>query len=300
VTADGGRLQDDVTVVGPGAVGGLLAALLLREGQRVAVVARSDTALQISAAGLTVSSSSLGTWTSRPHVQQHPERGGTALLAVKAPGLSWSLRLLQASPPKEVLTVLNGLGHLATLRTGLPGAHVVPASITVEAVRATPTHIEHRSPFIRLTVPDSALGNTTVLRLAHAGVDVVAGGTETEVLWRKFRFLLPMALLTAHHHLPLGEALLADRQLTNSVLEEVAGVATGAGLSTGAVELQTLLASLPADMRSSLEQDLSAGRPTELAQLGGDLLAAAATARLDVAACAHIIRRLTTAQGSLP
>jgi hypothetical protein len=69
--------------------------------------------------------------------------------------------------------------------------------------------------------------------LTRAGVGIAKGGDGTEVLWPKFRFLAPSALLTGFHQRPLGEALEADPSLTSRVPGEVAEGCTAAGLFTG-------------------------------------------------------------------
>ena len=123
---------------------------------------------------------------------------------------------------------------------------------------------------------------------------MVARGDEAEVLWRKFRFLVPLALLTSLHRATLGDALARDPVVTGQVIAEVAATATLAGLPATPTELGAIMRGLPAAMRSSLEQDLSAGRTTELTAIGGDLLAAAARLGVPVPTCSAIVQRLGT------
>jgi 2-dehydropantoate 2-reductase len=177
------------------------------------------------------------------------------LLTVKACGLEYAISLLKEANPNQVVPLLNGVQHVTTLREALPNTHVVPATITVEAQRIGPTTIGHRSPFVRITAPTGIASEGIFKSLTRAGVEVVAGGSETEVLWRKFRFLAPMALLTAFHQQPLGEALDADASLTAQVLGEVAAVSTAVGLPTGQAELEAILRGLPSGMGSSLQTD---------------------------------------------
>jgi 2-dehydropantoate 2-reductase len=112
------------------------------------------------------------------------------LLTVKACGLEYAISLLKEANPNQVVPLLNGVQHVTTLREALPNTHVVPATITVEAQRIGPTTIGHRSPFVRITAPTGIASEGIFKSLTRAGVEVVAGGSETEVLWRKFRFLL--------------------------------------------------------------------------------------------------------------
>lgn len=282
------------SVIGPGAVGGLLAAMLERSGALVLLVARSEQAAAIRAHGISVASDLLGSWTSRfPAVAERPS-AAPAILAVKAPALPGLLPVLAAADPTELLVLLNGVAHVAQLRAALPRTRVVAATITVEAARNGLVAVEHRSPFVRLAVCAADADRTTVRALSHAGVEVSQYRTENEVLWRKYRFLAPMALLTAIHGLPLGPALARDRRLADAVVAETACVASAAGLPTSAEELWEVLDGLPRAMRSSLQQDMAAGRPDELAQLGGGLLAVARLHALATPAITAVVAELET------
>jgi 2-dehydropantoate 2-reductase len=278
-----------ITVLGPGAVGGLLAAMLSRSGEPTDVVARQTTHDRLLGSGLTVKSGTLGTWTASPHLVAIPERGATVLLTVKAPGIHDAIELLKNANPAQVVPLLNGVQHIATLREALPRTQVVPATITVEAQRIETTTIEHRSPFVRITVPTTLSSNHVFQSLARAGVEIVAGGEGLEVLWRKFRFLATMAMLTAFHQQPLGDALEADPSLTARVIAEVADVCTAAGLPTSHTELESILAGLPRGMRSSLQLDLAAGGANELDAIGGALLRAAREHSVAVPASSRIV-----------
>jgi 2-dehydropantoate 2-reductase len=289
----------ELTVMGPGAVGGLLAAMLERRNEPVTVVARSSSLAEIQKSGLTIESPLLGSWTSWPVVSSSVSPGAVVLLAVKATGLADAVDLLKQAGPSQVYPVLNGLQHIAALRSALPHADIVPATITVEALRLAATSIEHKSPFVRVTVPDAYRASQAMTSLISAGVDVVSGGTETEVMWRKYRFLAPMALLTALHQRPLGQALTFDRVLTRAVVAEVAALATAAGVATGTEELLAVLEGLPPKMRSSLQVDLGSGRPSELEAIGGGLLLTAREHSMRLPATEEVVRDLREQRDAL-
>ena len=76
-----------IAVLGPGGVGGLLAALLERNGEQVVVVARESTAEVISEHGLRVSSVSFGEFVAHPRALTRLEEPVDALIvATKATG----------------------------------------------------------------------------------------------------------------------------------------------------------------------------------------------------------------------
>lgn len=273
---DSPSTSPSIAVVGPGAVGGLLAALLHRDGADVVVVARETSARLIAAHGVTIESDHYGTWTSDvPAVTEVPA-GAHVILATKAYAVHDVAPELAAARPPVVLSLLNGVDHVTQLRREAPGLPVVGAAIAVEAARHSPTVIEHRSPFARVTVPDDVADAPLVGAIARAGIEVGAGGSEAEVLWRKLRFLAPFALLTTRTQTGIADALAADHALAASLLEEVAAVATAEGLPTTGDALLGILEGMPPSMRSSLQADVAAGGPNELDAIAGAVARAAA------------------------
>ncbi|GAA1443094.1 ketopantoate reductase family protein [Leifsonia poae] len=261
-----------IAVVGPGAVGGLLAWLLHRAGEQVVAVGRDRTVAAIRANGIEVRSEAFGNGVEQVPASTGIPHGAAVIVATKTYGLADVLPSLAAAQPSEVLSLLNGVEHMATLREALPGVPVVGASIAVSALRASATVIDHRSPFTRIEVPESGDGFATVRALADAGASVRIGGTEAEVLWAKFRLLASMALLTSYWREPVGVALSTDPELTEAVLAEVAACSTAAGVPATAGEVAVVVRSVPAGMRTSLQEDLAAGNPNELDAIGGALI----------------------------
>ncbi|MEE6273868.1 2-dehydropantoate 2-reductase N-terminal domain-containing protein [Georgenia sp. MJ206] len=263
-----------IAVVGPGAVGGLLAAMLERAGEDVVVVARPASAARVQSEGITVRSAALGEWTSRVRAQEAVPPGAAVVLAVKAYGLDDVLPQLGTARPAEVLALLNGVRHAERLRTAEGLQQVVSGAVSVEAQR-TGGAVEHRSPFVSVSVPRGAASWRTVAALERAGVTLRLGGSESQVLWTKLRLLAPIALLTTYWDLPIGAALARDEALAAGIAGEVAALATAAGLPTDADELLTTLRGVQPGLRSSLQHDVAAGRPSELEDIGGVLLALA-------------------------
>ncbi|TFC01818.1 2-dehydropantoate 2-reductase [Cryobacterium adonitolivorans] len=282
-----------IAVVGAGAVGGLLAALLDRAGVEVVAVARPETARAIEAEGITIQSRHFGDGVSRITAVTEIPDGANVILATKAFALPAVAGSLAHARPAEVISLLNGIEHLAILREDAPGALVAGASVAVESTRLSPTVIEHRSPFLRLTVPAHAAESGITAAWRTAGLDVTMGGTDQEVLWAKLRFLAPMALLTSYWRLPIGAALERDTALTTSLLAEVARVASLDGVPTDAGQLATALTALPPFMRSSLQNDLEAGQPSELDAIGGALARRGRSLGTDTSAVESLVADLT-------
>jgi 2-dehydropantoate 2-reductase len=150
-----------IAVVGPGAIGGLVAAMLQRAGHDVVVVARERTAQQVSEHGLDVETDEFGTWHAPLAAATAVPHGARVIVAVKAEGVADAAALLAGTAPTEVISLLNGLDHLGVLRAALPGVRVVGATIAGETLRTGaggfgPALVRHRGTLLRVVVPDDS------------------------------------------------------------------------------------------------------------------------------------------------
>lgn len=279
-------------VVGPGAVGGLLAWLLHRAGHDVVTVGRPATVEAIRAEGIEVRSATFGDGVEPVAAATDVPQGASVIVATKAYGLDDVLPGIVASRPVEVLSVLNGIEHMATLRAALPGRLVEGGSVTVSALRASRTVIDHRSPFLNIDVPDAAGGTAVVRALTDAGPRVRTGGTEADVLWAKFRLLSALALLTSFWRQSAGPALSEDPELTEAVVSEIVACSTAEGVPASSLDLVRALHSVPGGMRTSMQEDLAADRPSELDALGGALVRAGARHGIPTPSIARIVAAL--------
>ncbi|HXD61547.1 MAG TPA: 2-dehydropantoate 2-reductase [Lacisediminihabitans sp.] len=134
------RLSENrIAIVGPGAVGGLLAALLERAGVDVVAVARPETTRAINEHGLTIRSQLFGDWTSRPEARSDIPSGARIVVATKAFAVPQVAASIGEAHPAEVISLLNGMEHMALLRASVRGAPVAGSTIAVEALRASAT-----------------------------------------------------------------------------------------------------------------------------------------------------------------
>ncbi|GAB2496979.1 2-dehydropantoate 2-reductase [Promicromonospora xylanilytica] len=286
-----------IAIIGPGAIGGLTAAMLQQAGHDVVVVAREKTARQITEHGLDVTTDEFGTWHAPLAAVTEVPRGARVIVAVKAEGVADAAALLDGTAPTEVLSLLNGLDHLDVLRSALPGVRVVAATIAGETLRTGaggfgPALVRHRGTLLRAVVPDDATELGVVVALRDTPIEVVTGGTDTEVLWKKLRFLAPLALLTSAWATGIGDALTRDPTLTSGLLAEVAATASAEGVPTTGEELQGILGGFPAPMRSSLQADVEAGHEGELDAIGGAVRRRAAAHGIATPAVDDLIERI--------
>jgi 2-dehydropantoate 2-reductase len=287
-----------IAIIGPGAIGGLVAAMLQQAGHDVVVVAREKTARQVTEHGLDIETDEFGTWHAPLRAETEVPHGARVVVAVKAEGVADAAALLAGTAPVEVLSLLNGLDHLHVLRSALPGVRVVGATIAGETLRtgaggSGPALVRHRGTLLRAVVPDDAAELGLVAALRDTPIEVATGGTDTEVLWKKLRFLAPLALLTSAWATGIGDALTRDPRLTSGLLAEIAATATAEGVPTTGEDLRGILGGFPAPMRSSLQADIEAGREGELDAIGGAVRRRAASHALPTEYLDEAITRIS-------
>ncbi|CAM5295848.1 2-dehydropantoate 2-reductase [Streptomyces viridifaciens] len=283
-----------VAVLGPGGVGGLIGGLLARDGHRVICLAGERTAAVLARDGLHVRSGQFGEFTARVEAATElREPVDAAFVTVKETALAAALDRMppQALGTGIVVPLLNGLDHMALLREHYPAGRVVAGTIRVEATRTAPGRIEHTSPFatIELAAPVGEFAE----QLRRTGLDVTLREDETAMLWSKLSFLAPFALLTTRHADGIGAVRTEHRGELLAVLDEIAAVTEAVGAPADA---RTLLASfdrIPGAMKSSMQRDVEAGRPTELDAIGGAVLRAAAAHSVPTPTITRLVRELS-------
>lgn len=140
-----------VAVLGPGGVGGLLAALLSRAGHRVICLAGETTAKALRENGIRVRSEPFGDFTAEVEADTVlREPVDLCVVAVKHTSLDEALERVPAAvlgPDALVLPLLNGVEHTGALRDRYGHDRVAAGVIRVESARVAPGVIEHGSPF---------------------------------------------------------------------------------------------------------------------------------------------------------
>ncbi|MYT34376.1 MULTISPECIES: 2-dehydropantoate 2-reductase [unclassified Streptomyces] len=271
--------RSTVAVLGPGGVGGLLAALLSRAGHRVICIAGDETARTLQQGGVRVRSGQFGDFTATVEadtVLRTPV--DLCVMSVKHTALDTALD--RVPPPLladgVVLPLLNGVEHIATLRARFGIRQVVPAVIRVESTRTAPGVIEHGSPFVEI---DLAGGQERLAPLAAAltaaGVNTRVLPDESTVLWAKLAFLAPFALLTTRYRAPIGDIRSERPEELAALVEETAAVSRACGGPGDVAQLLARFDAFPPGSKSSMQRDAEAGRPLELEAIGGAVLRAA-------------------------
>jgi 2-dehydropantoate 2-reductase len=265
-----------VAVLGPGAVGGVLAVGLVRAGVRVVCVARPDTAAVIRSGGLTLRHGHQVEIARPEVVSELREPVELLLVTVKAPTLDDALERVEARP-ETVIPQLNGIEHMETLRRRFSDSRVVAGSIGwIEAWLERPGRIVENTPHVVMSVSESA-GGATVEVLRQSGADVRVDGTDAAVLWHKLARQAPAAAATAASQRPIGE-LRSDpgwRSRLQEAIAETCAVAGADGVPLEPMAQWEIIESMPPKLTSSTARDIAAGVPSELDAITGAAVRAA-------------------------
>ena len=261
-------------VLGAGAIGGLMGTALGFLGEDVTLIVRPEKlpgypeklSLEQPTCAITASAHVVSKLTTPVDV---------LWIATKTYQLESALESVDATPG-AVVPLLNGVDHIALLRSRFGPERVVPATIAVEADRVAEGHFAQRS-VLRLnvaTVGESLLGPLLARMTEKLGFACRFIPNEETLLWSKMCFLAPFALVTTASRKNKGEVL-ADAEWKarlDAAIAEAAAVATASGAEVDTLPIQKILETLPATARSSMAKDLLAGRRLELDAIGGPIV----------------------------
>jgi 2-dehydropantoate 2-reductase len=265
-------------VLGAGGVGGFVAAALHRSGADTRVVARPETAAVLRETGFAVSSRALAAdFTARPAVvTELTEPIDVLIVATKATGLDEALERVPATPA-VVIPLLNGLDHLTVLRDRFGAGRVAAAVIRIESDRPSPGVIIQTSPAARVDMAgvDGRLEEAAGL-LRGAGLEARIGDSEADVMWSKLARLCALALTTSASDRPIGYVRSDPRwrSALEGAVNETVAVANADGAGLDPRDTLDELDAAHAELGSSMQRDIAAGRATELDAIAGAVLRA--------------------------
>jgi 2-dehydropantoate 2-reductase len=285
-------------------VGGFLAAALEHAGEDAIVVAREQTAERINDEGLMVRSVRLGDFAVRPRaVATLQERVDVLFVATKATGLVAGLERIRAEP-ELVVPLLNGLDHMQVLRERFGAGRVAAGTIRIESDRPEPGRIVQTSPFLRvdLASDEPSLGEPLArvkTMLERARVPAEIGPSEAQILWSKLVRLNALACTTSAADRPVG-FIRSDpewRAALVGCIEEGAAVANADGAQIVPSARLAELDEAHAELGSSMQRDIAAGRPPELDAIPGSVLRAGARHQIECPTIARLVVRIAERAG---
>ncbi|WP_028478305.1 ketopantoate reductase family protein [Nocardia sp. CNY236] len=272
-----------VCVLGPGGIGGLVAALLARAGHRVICLGRPDTVRALRTDGIRLHSTQFGEFGVQVEADTElRERVDLCLITVKQTALTAAVERLAPQVTGDALLVplLNGIEHPGVLRRRYRPELVAPGVIRVESTRTAPGRIGHGSAFAEIDLAGSILVRERLTAWAwvldNAGLRVRVQTDETAMLWRKLFALAPFALMTTCYREPIGMVRTAHRAELIALLGEVAEICRAGGVEADVGAALRFYDGFPEGAMSSMLRDAAAGRPLELDAIGGALLRAGA------------------------
>ena len=272
-----------IVVIGAGGVGGYFGARLAHAGCDVTFIARGAHLEAMRRDGLRVRSAN-GNLHVSVKATGDPGTVGAAdfvWIAVKLWDTEAAARSAQPmiGPSTTVVSFQNGVEKENVLRSLLPDAHLMGGVCYIAAVIAAPGLIEHTGTMARLEFGEfdgrrSEKSEALLAACLRAGIDAEIPADIRVAVWRKFVALVGLSATTTATRLPIGAVRSnpRTRQLLLDVVYEAAAVGRASGITIGDDLIESRLAQLdtwPAEMTSSMHQDLKRGNRLEVSWLSG-------------------------------
>jgi 2-dehydropantoate 2-reductase len=276
-----------IAIMGSGGVGGYVGGRLAASGQDVVFIARGAHLAAPRERGLRIESA-LGDVALDPAAaSDDPAAVGPVDLVIFAVKLYDSESAAEATRPLAgpgtgVVTLQNGVDSVAVLARALGAQHVIGGAVHIASTIAAPGLIRHTGTMARLQFGELDGGHSERVAalsqaLEQAGVDHQVSDDIERDIWAKMVFLATFSGLTALTRSSIGPIRTdADtRALYQAGLAEALAVAHAKGIALPEDFVARSLArtdQLPAEMKSSLQHDLEAGRRLELPWLSGAIV----------------------------
>lgn len=229
------------------------------------------------------------------------------LVAVKSPALPGLLPAISAwiSEKTTVISLLNGISASRLLATAVPPAQVIPAIVTCNTAMRSGRDVR-QSGFFRLDLgprlaPAPGLPTPDAIAeylSAAPDLDAVCPPDFADALWLKFVINVGINQTEAFFRRDHGETLSAPDSLSfcRALMQEAAACAAAEGIP-GAGTLPARAEAILRDClsprgRSSMLQDLDAGRLPETNLFAGEVTRLAALHNLPAPANQEVLRRL--------
>ena len=255
-----------IALIGPGAIGGLVAAWLCQDDRnQVTVCARTPIRqLEVETPD--------GAIQAQPTVLTRPEQGSTSadwiLVATKAydsgAAAAWFSSLMGENTRVAVLQ--NGVDHVERFSEYLPTERILPVVVDCPTERVDPERIRQRGP-VTLVVPESDIGSSFAELFARTEIEATTDKDFVTVAWRK----LCINTAGAVNALTLQPARIAHEPHAATVIRKLVLEAAAVGRAEGAnlddsvaEEVVDMYQNQPGDSVNSLYADRLAGRPMEI------------------------------------
>lgn len=254
-----------IAIIGPGAIGGTIATLLMEIPDHVvSVCARSPVTR------LTVDTPD-ATKTAAPRVLLSPDQGQPVdwvLVAAKAYDVASAAVWLKhlAGPQTRLAVLQNGVEHVERFAPYMSESQILPVVVDIPVERVALGHFRQRRKG-SLTVASSADGIAFARLFGSTGLEVITTADFRSAVWRK----LAVNCAGAVSALTLKPAEVARRAPIADIMRALVRECIAVGRADGATLDDSLIEAVvdgyrngPPDAINSLHADRLAGRPLEV------------------------------------
>lgn len=271
-------------ILGPGAIGCLMAYRLTQSGERVTLLGRHRHPTQVSLDYRAPQGASASISVDYQNVAELSAPIERLLITTKSYGTAAALTPLNAfiSPATVLLLLQNGMGQHEWLRSRYPQNPLLLGSISHGVRRLAPFQIHHTGFGRCLIGPGSDNASASLISpLLHTeGPELWPVEWQPDIetfLWHKLAVNTAINPLTVYYDCLNGELLDsgAREQHLEQILEEFAVVANALNIAPpdkGYLALAKDVAAATAGNSSSMREDIRAGRPSEINAITGYLL----------------------------
>jgi 2-dehydropantoate 2-reductase len=273
-----------ITILGAGGVGGYFGARLAQGGADVGFVARGEQLTALQKSGLRVESKLGDIHLPQVRASNDPAALGptdVVLICVKL----WDTEAAASAvkpmvgPDTAVISLQNGAQKDDILRRVLGDRAVMGGVCYIGSRILRPGVIAHTGTLQKLVFGEydgaaSSRANAFLEACQRGGIDVEMSTNIRLAIWEKFVFLTGFSAVTTTMHSPIGP--IRDHPKTRAflldIMREVVAVGRAQGVPLPERFAEDRLAfydTLPADMTSSMYNDLEQGRRLEVEWLSG-------------------------------
>ena len=273
-----------IAIMGTGGVGGYYGGLLSQKGQEVIFIARGAHLQAIRAQGLQVKSVHGDFLVSPARATDDPAEVGPVDLILFTTKTYHTDVAAQAIKPlvgddTVVVPLQNGIDAAERLGAYVGREHLIGGVTWLSAAIEAPGVIGQYSQFRRVVLGEfdgkmTARLQTIYETLQATGITVELSADILKVLWTKFVFISAISAFGSLTRASIGEyrQVPETREVLIEALREVAALAQARGVELdGDVVDKTLefIDNAAPDMKTSMQRDVEAGRPSELESMLG-------------------------------
>ena len=287
-------------IIGAGAIGSLWADRLHRQGEAITLVLRSPEQLETfirneKSLRIETLGKKLTTFQCTATLADDISSSITHLLiTTKAFDALDAIKSVehQLASDAVIVVMINGYGVQGRIQASFPNHTILFASTTDGAFNRAPFHTVQAANGTTLigSIKDTLAGNCSPLPEAEWAQDIDA------ILWRKVAINCCINPVTALHRCTNGEIFATDamKELTTAIANEIEQLELQMGVERQIplIEEVRSIAELTSQNRSSMLQDVSHGRRTEVEHINGAIVDLAREFGVDVPYNLEMLKRI--------